>query len=165
MMKKIIFLFLFISLSCTFICACGDKKEDLLLDIENVSNDCFEWEENTIIALSEYGSKQETIIIPERCEGFNGMIFADKENSVTKVAFESDKDIKLNGVFGCAEKLREIELPSGLTSIGDLEFWLCSSLEEIRIPSSVETIGAYAFQNNLKLVFYHGLKNQNQIYI
>lgn len=68
----------------------------------SLSEDNFEWDGNIIIALTATGAKQKSIIIPERCEGFNGMIFADIENEIAYVSFESDKDIDLNGVFGNA---------------------------------------------------------------
>lgn len=111
------------------------------------SEDNFEWDGNTIIALTDAGAKESSLVIPERCEGFNGMIFADKENSVTSVSFESDKDVSLNGVFGSAPNLTSVTLPAELTAIGDLEFQLCTSLKEITIPAGVESVGAYAFQD------------------
>lgn len=126
----------------------SNHKEDMKT---SVSEDNFEWDGNIIIALTDKGAKQESLIIPERCEGFNGWIFADKENNVKSVSFESDKNIDLNGVFGSAENLISISLPSELSEVGDLEFWLCSSLQEITIPSGVTVIGEYAFQNNKSL--------------
>lgn len=124
----------------------------------SLSEDNFEWDGNVIIALTEIGAKQKAIVIPERCEGFNGMIFADTENDITSVSFESNKDIKLNGVFGSAAKIKSIDLPDQLTTIGDLEFWLCAALEEIEVPASVTTIGKYAFQDNtnLKKILFAG---------
>lgn len=117
----------------------------------STSEDYFEWDGNIIIALTDSGAKQNSLVIPERCEGFNGMIFADKENNVTSVSFESDKDVDLNGVFGNAEKLTSILLPANLTKVSDLEFWLCSSLKEITLPAHITSVGAYAFQNATSL--------------
>lgn len=117
----------------------------------SLSEDNFEWEGNIIIALTEAGAKQKAIVIPERCEGFNGSIFASVENDITSVSFESDKNVDLNGVFGCATNVKYIDLPNQLTEIEDCEFWLCAALEEIEIPASVVTIGKYAFQDNTSL--------------
>lgn len=129
----------------------SDSKKDDAPASASLSEDNFEWDGNIIIALTETGAKQKSIIIPERCEGFNGMIFADIENEITSVSFESDKDIALNGVFGSAAKVKSIDLPEQLSTIGDLEFWLCAALEEIVVPASVVTIGEYAFQDNTNL--------------
>ncbi len=120
--------------------------------------DYFEWDENIIVALTDLGAKQKSIVIPERCEGFDGMIFADRENKVESVSFQSEKDIDLNCVFSCAEQLRTIKLPKQLTKIENLEFWLCYALEEITIPSAVTSIGSYAFQDNksLKKIVFGG---------
>lgn len=129
----------------------GDSEKDDAPASASLSEDNFEWDGNIIIALTETGAKQKAIVIPERCEGFNGMIFADKENEITSVSFESDKDIALNGVFGSAAKVKSIDLPDQLSQIGDLEFWLCAALEEIEVPASVVSIGEYAFQDNTSL--------------
>lgn len=122
----------------------GETKEASL-------EDNFEWSGDIIIALTDSGAEQESLIIPERCEGFNGLIFADKENSVKSVSFESDKDIDLNGVFSGADNLETVTLPAELTTIGDMEFWLCPALKEITIPAEVKTIGNRAFQDDQKL--------------
>lgn len=137
---------------------CGNETENIATDgnqespIENISSeDFFEWDDNIIVGLTEKGAKQKAITIPEKCEGFDGMIFADVENSIESVSFESDKDINLNGVFGSAEKIKEISLPQNLSKIDSMEFCLCSSLETITIPANVTEIGSYAFQNNKSL--------------
>ena len=43
------------------------------------------------------------------------------------------------------EEILRLELPSGLTSIGNLAFYECKYLTAVVIPSSVATIGDYAF--------------------
>lgn len=119
----------------------NEKAENLL------SEDNFEWEGNIIIALTEQGAKQKEIVVPARCEGFNGPVFAATENNIETVSFESEKDIVLDGGFRSAKQLKKIELPAGLTIIDDMDFWFCTGLEKIEIPASTTTIGAYAFQN------------------
>jgi len=61
--------------------------------------------------------------------------------------------VRAIGNSACAynDDLIEIELPSGLTSIGEEAFRDCSSLETISIPSSVVTIGDYAFDECVSL--------------
>ncbi len=39
----------------------------------------------------------------------------------------------------------EYSIPSGVTSIGEIAFWMCSSLTSVTIPGSVTSIGAEAF--------------------
>ena len=139
--------------------ACGNTKDvdvnnNQKKDAENVSEENFEWDNNIIIGLSDKGCNLSTLVIPARCEGFGGAIFSEKENQVTTVSFETNKDISLNGAFTGASKIKRIDLPAGITTIGNMEFWLCESLEEILIPDSVTTIGEAAFQDcsNLKSV-------------
>lgn len=134
---------------------CG-KKEKGKANKDNTSQEIlseenFEWDGNIIVGLTEQGTMQEEIVIPARCEGFDGMIFADVKNEIKSVRFESDKNILLNGVFGGAEKIERIVLPKELETIDSMEFWLCSSLKTITIPENVDEIGAYAFQDNESL--------------
>ncbi len=44
-----------------------------------------------------------------------------------------------------AEDITSVQLPSGLTSIGNLAFYGCENLKSISIPASVTDIGSYAF--------------------
>lgn len=146
---------------CTIIClvlsimvlfsGCGNKTENDATGGNVSSEEFFEWDENIIIGLTEEGTKQKAITIPEKCEGFNGMIFADVENSIESVSFESDNDIDLNGVFGSAENIKKISLPKSLSKINSMDFCRCTSLETITIPANVTEIGSYAFQDNKSL--------------
>lgn len=45
------------------------------------------------------------------------------------------------------EKIKHIEIESGITSIGDYAFYDCINLIDINIPNGVTRIGDYAFQN------------------
>lgn len=117
----------------------------------SLSEDNFEWDGNVIIALTETGAKQKAIVIPERCEGFGGSIFAGKDKAAEKVSFSSNNDISLDCVFTSAKKIKSVTLPTGLTKIGNMDFWMCEALEEINIPASVVTIGEAAFQDCSKL--------------
>ena len=123
-----------------------------------VSEDYFEWNDNVILSLTESGAKQESLVIPKRCEGFDGMILASKENNVKYVSFESDNDILLDGAFSDACALESIKLPAGITEISNTEFRNCEKLEEITIPAGVTEIGKYAFKDctGLKKVVFEG---------
>lgn len=43
------------------------------------------------------------------------------------------------------EAVKHVELPDGLTEIGEYAFWLCKNLDSINFPSSLKRIGAFAF--------------------
>lgn len=43
------------------------------------------------------------------------------------------------------EEILRLELPDGLTSIGDLAFYECKNLSVVVIPNSVQSVGDYAF--------------------
>lgn len=45
------------------------------------------------------------------------------------------------------DQILRLELPGGLTHVGDLAFYGCGELTAVSIPGSVESIGSYAFAN------------------
>ncbi len=51
--------------------------------------------------------------------------------------------IQKNAFYG--EVLTSIEIPNGVTEIGDEAFYRCDQLAEVTIPDSVEEIGSFAF--------------------
>lgn len=61
-----------------------------------------------------------------------------------------DEDIQLSSFNGSAfykcKKLRTVNIPPSITSIGTDVFRDCSSLEYIKIPSLVTELGSYSFQ-------------------
>ena len=60
------------------------------------------------------------------------------------------KQLPLEKFFGCTG-LTSVELPKGLTRIGDKAFYKCWNLKEIEIPNGVTYIGNEAFSECLKL--------------
>jgi len=57
-----------------------------------------------------------------------------------------DEDVLfVKGTFYGCTSLTEINLPEGLTSIGDCAFYGCRSLTEIKLPDSLTSIGDHAF--------------------
>lgn len=156
-MKKRIFTVLLIATIFTIFCSCGAKNDDnqgRYDDKENVdrgtndtsikaNEDYFEWDGNLITGISAEGSKQNSIIIPARCEGFSGVIF--QETKIESVAFEDDDDIALDFAFMGAENIVSVELPANLTTIPSMCFKTCKKLKSISIPDSVSMMGSYAF--------------------
>lgn len=47
--------------------------------------------------------------------------------------------------YGLRDQILRLELPEGLTAIGDLAFYGCDQLTAVVIPASVQRIGDYAF--------------------
>lgn len=72
----------------------------------------------------------------------NNVLFSKKDNSLIRAGVGLEK----------------YDIPSWVTSIGDLAFMSCSSLTSINIPSSVTSIGDLAFENcsDLKTVRFKG---------
>ena len=52
-----------------------------------------------------------------------------------------------NGLFNSCQSLVSIDIPSGITSIGDDAFSGCTSLSSVTMPNSVKSIGNYTFYN------------------
>ena len=125
----------------------GQNAAEQVAQAGEANEEYFEWSDNMIVALTEEGAKQESIVIPERCESFNGSIFAADDCMVQYVSFEGDGDVVLDGVFSCSDSIKKVSLPAGLTTIETMEFWACKSLEEIELPPLVTTIGEMAFKS------------------
>ena len=76
----------------------------------------------------------------EYCTNLKSVIFAER----------SQLTILNKGAFDTCSSLMSINIPEGVTSIGDYAFNSCRSLTSINIPSSVTSIGGLAFaQTNL----------------
>lgn len=62
----------------------------------------------------------------------------------------SVKTIAANAFSGC-KGITSIDIPEGITGIGDNAFKNCSSLEEVTLPDSLTFLGASAFEGCIKL--------------
>ena len=56
-----------------------------------------------------------------------------------------------DGILEKRENIKKIEIPDGVTDIGDRVFYNCTNLENITIPETVKTIGFHAFDNCVKI--------------
>ena len=84
------------------------------------------------VEIRSYTGHRRYITIPDMIDG-------KSVSSIGDFAFEGQT------------RLRQINLPSGLTNIGRHAFDGCSSLVEISIPAGVTDIGEYAFYDNVRL--------------
>lgn len=115
------------------------------------SGDYFEWDGNIITALTEEGARQESLVIPENCEGLSNYIFSAsaQENQVKTVTFAGQTcDVK---DFLSYSELEQVTLPAGLTEIVDNMFFFCGKLQSIEIPAGATRIGQFAFEENVSL--------------
>jgi len=90
----------------------------------------FRYTENAdgTLTLTYYSDKKATsVIVPEEIDG--------------------KKVTALRGVFNSCTMLEEVELPEGITSIGQYAFYNCSSLTSLKLPESLTSIAQYAFYN------------------
>lgn len=55
--------------------------------------------------------------------------------------------------YDLREEITRIELPEGLTTVGDLAFYGCTAVESLQIPNSVTKIGDFAFSHCTGLTF------------
>ena len=102
------------------------------------------------------------INIPASVTTIESEVFS--ESNLESITFDEGSKLETIGErpFFLCEKLKEIELPEGVTCIKNETFSLCNSLEKITIPSSVTSIkyAALAGCINLTSIKYNGTKSQ-----
>ena len=84
------------------------------------------------IEIRSYTGKRRYITIPEKIDG-------KIVSSIGDFAFDGQS------------RLRQVNLPDGLTNIGKSAFRKCNNLLEMQLPDGVKTIGEYAFAYNIRL--------------
>ena len=85
--------------------------------------------------IEESGNNTEDVIIPESVV-FNAITYR-----VTSIDIPEGVTSIGNGTFSGCSSLTSITIPNSVTSIGERAFELCSSLTKIAIPNTVTSIG------------------------
>ena len=89
--------------------------------------------------------------------------FIKRENeNIESCVIHSDTVLLACRAFGESYKLKEIEIPDGITYLGVNLFFWCDNLERIILPASIQRIEMYAFSDcsNLKEICFKGTKEQ-----
>lgn len=152
MKRKLIFvLVLCILLSAS---ACGQsevasagKKDSYTengVNKESSSQDCFEWDETTIIGLTDKGREQKELVIPENCTKVDAYALSEANLLETLVVKGTDVILDEGMAWGCTS-LKEVFLAEGIKEIPDNCFGNCAALERVQLPSTLEIIGEDAF--------------------
>jgi hypothetical protein len=105
---------------------------------------CFVWDDNVITGLTEKGSVEQSLVIPENAEEVADNAFSRAEN-LEEIAFLNADTILGKGIFASCPKLRDVILPANLKTIPFKAFQLCEALETMNIPDSVAMIEETAF--------------------
>lgn len=125
---------------------------------DKTNSNFFEFKDDgtTISGLTEEGSKQKKLVIPEQTKSLMGLVLADSE--VEEISFAANHDVALASAFATAEKVKKVDLPAELSIIPFMAFGSCTGIESIKIPAGVTKIDEYAFSNceNLKEVSFEG---------
>lgn len=107
-----------------------------------VNKDYFIWDGSRIVDFSDEGKKQKELVIPADCERLS---VKSSDAAVTKISFESDKDIDIGLSFSGDSKLESITLPKELSALDAMAFQDCSSLKSIEIPAGITELPSFTF--------------------
>ncbi len=75
------------------------------------------------------------------CKG----LFPDSYENLTNVVLSSEWDIIPDGFFKGCTALKDVQIPSGVTTLGRQAFADCAGLSSVTIPSAVTNVGANVF--------------------
>jgi hypothetical protein len=103
--------------------------------------------------LFKYKGSETTVTVPEGVKYIAYNAFALNSVDIKKVILPSSVIGLCDGAFSCSRSLETVNIPEGVTFIGDYAFFE-TNIKEITIPRSVKSIGYEAFCNcyNLKTV-------------
>ena len=144
-MNCLMFIAVFVLALCLAGCGGGDAGNDgpAQNEKENVAD--FDWDGDTIYALTDAGAAKETAIIPARCQGFSGSVFNNAPN-VKEVVFAGENHIDIGEQFSFVTTLERVILPAGQQTIPARAFSGCSGLKSFCFPAAVTVIEDEAFQ-------------------
>ena len=136
--------------------ACFANTQGLTINFENGSSI------STIGQIAVGLDDVVAINIPASVTTIESEVFS--KSNLERITFDEGSKLETIGekAFYYCLKLKEIELPEGVTCIKNETFSLCNSLEKITIPSSVTSIkyAALAGCINLTSIKYSGTKSQ-----
>ena len=97
---------------------------------------------------SQYIGSNTSVTIPATITKLLSSCFSGK-TELEKIIFSSENtllSIDYQCFYGCTN-LREIIIPTSVTTIGEMAFYNCISLTSLSFPASLQTISRYAFYN------------------
>ena len=151
-MKKIllVLLTLVMAFGTLFLTACGADEvspKDATEGLEYILNDT-----GKAYTLAGIGTATDTkIVIAKEYNGISVTGIAPDAFSgcsdITEIDIPSGVRTIGEGAFAGCTSLEKVSVPATLTTIGAGAFYNCTSLESITIPSKVNSIGALAFYN------------------
>ncbi|OON97168.1 MAG: hypothetical protein ATN31_08500 [Candidatus Epulonipiscioides saccharophilum] len=97
--------------------------------------------------------------IPSTVEYIGVHSFANCVNLKEMIIPASVKTIGNNAFSNC-DNLLEVAISHGVMSIGDGVFHGCDKLELVSIPTSILSLGKNIFPDNLKMIYYEGVREQ-----
>ena len=101
----------------------------------------------------------ETVRIPASCElvGFGAFQYC---KALRLVRIEGNAPRRIDGsAFSICESLEAVELPEGITEIGEDAFVSCPKLKKILLPKSIKVLGNGLFTcSGVERIYYRGSK-------
>lgn len=139
---KKLFALLLVSLLALSVFGCKNKEDDTVTDDEEKEEENFQYQYFTygvsgegtyeITGFTYGGTEFQDVVIPSEISG----------REVTGIAADAFKAVKT---------LRSVQIPEGITYIGQYAFYDCDNITAIIVPNTVTSIGMGAFEGCDKL--------------